>query len=183
MHNLTQIFSLTLPLLIPGLVLILVLKLRLFRNMDIPLDLGLSLNEKRIFGDNKTFKGMIIMILVAICVCYILNLGYRSGYTFINSIFLLHPILLGSIYSFSYILGELINSYIKRQMNILSGKITSSRFRRLQLFFDLSDGIIVVVIALILFTPVPLGQIFIAGLVGIFLHYSTDVFMKRLSLK
>ncbi len=184
MLELIKIFTLTFPLLIPGLALILVLKLKLFKFLDIPLDLGKSINGKRIFGDNKTFKGVAIMVSVAILVSNALYLLYKNGYApYIGSIFSESPIFIGTIYSFSYIAGELINSFIKRQMNISSGKISYSKFRNFQAFFDLSDGIIVVVLVLIIFTSVSTDYLLAAGFIGIFLHYLTDVFMNRLGLK
>lgn len=184
MDQLLKILSLTFPILIPGLGLIIILKLRLLSFLNTPLDLGLSINKKRIFGDNKTFRGVFVMIAMAVFVSYILNIGYKSGYdAYVHPIFSQFPILIGIIYSLSYILGELINSFIKRRLNISAGKITPTKFRSLQMFFDLTDGIIVLIIALLIFTSISVKQVLVAGFIGIFMHYCTDVFMKRLRLK
>lgn len=184
MHELSKVLSLTLPILLPGLTLIAILKLNLFASLSIPIDFGISLKSKRIFGDNKTLRGILIMIIVSILVSQILYLGYKNGYdSFINPVFSRSPIFVGLLYSFSYIFGELINSFIKRQMNISAGRITPTKFKSLQTFFDLSDGVIVVVFTLLVFTLASVYQVLTAGLIGIFLHYCTDLFMKRLRLK
>lgn len=184
MDELSKILSLILPILMPGLALIAVLKLKLLTSLDIPLDLGITLNGKRIFGENKTLKGVFVMMFAATLVSSALYFSYWSGYAlYISPVFSKSPILIGTIYSFSYILGELINSFVKRQLNISSGKITLSKFRNLQEFFDLSDGIIVAVISLLYFTTASVNQVLTAGFIGIFLHYGTDLFMKRLRLK
>src|SRR3989304_3479004 len=115
---------------------------------------------------------------------YFLYLGYKAGYSsYISPVFSQSPIFIGVIYSLSYILGELVNSFIKRQMNISAGRITHTKFKSLQTFFDLTDGIIVVVFALLVFTSASVNQVLTAGIIGIFLHYCTDLFMKRLRLK
>ena len=184
MYGLSQIASLIVPLLLPGLALIIVLKFKLFKSLDIPIDFGITLNSKRIFGRNKRLKGIIVMTVVAIFVSYILGIVYWNGYSaYIDPIFSSNPLFIGFIYSLSYTLGELVNSFAKRQMNIAPGAIVSSKFANLQTFFDLSDGIIVAIVALITFTSASVPHVLIAGFVGILLHYCTDILMKKLSLK
>lgn len=179
-----KIIGLTIPLLLSGLSLIIVLKKKWLMSMDAPLDQGSLLSGKRIFGDNKTYRGLLIHISVNIFACLILYLGYTNGLSkFIHPIFSNSPILVGLIYSLSYTLGELINSVIKRQMGIPPGVVTNSKSINIQRFFDLSDGIIVVVIILSLLNLVTAFQAITAGFMGIALHYFTDSLMRRLNLK
>lgn len=179
-----QILTLVFPLLFSGLVLIFVLKLKLFKRLDMPLDLGFSLRENRILGDNKTFRGVAVMVIASIFTSVILYFGYKNGFElYINPIFSNSPVLIGIIYSFPYILGELINSFVKRQMNIPAGQAFSLEFNYLQTFFDLSDGIILTVIVLLVLFPTSVSEILIAGLIGILLHCLTDLLMRSLNLK
>jgi hypothetical protein len=183
MQEFFRIITLTLPILIPGLVLIIVLKLKWICFLDTPIDLRRSLGGKRIFGDNKTIKGLAIMILMAIIVAYVLNLGLRNNLNLlIHPIFSKQPITIGILYSISYAIGELMNSFIKRRLNISSGQ-TNKSLRNLQTFFDLSDGVIITALALWLIVSVNFLEIFLAALIGIFLHFFTDYFMKHLHLK
>lgn len=184
MDELLKVLSLTLPILVPGLSLIVALKFHILSYLDFPLDLGLYIKKKRILGDNKTFRGVLVMIIVAVFVSYILHILYKGNYeAYISRIFSQSPVVVGLTYSFSYILGESVNSFVKRRMNISAGKITPTKFKSLQVFFDLSDGIITVMIALLIFTAASMHQVLIAGIVGIYMHYCTDVFMKKLRLK
>lgn len=179
-----QIISLTLPVLVSGLVLILILKKNYLKVLDIPLDHYLIINEVRLFGDNKTYRGLAVFTIVSISICVALQRFYLNGfYEFIHPIFKNNPILIGVIYSFAYTLGELVNSVIKRQAHISPGKTTRSSFRSLQRFLDLSDGIVMVAFVLTLFTLVTPGQAFIASILGIGIHLGTDNLMQNLKLK
>ncbi len=69
-----------------------------------PLDFGLKFKNKRIFGDNKTFFGSLSTIFF----------GAIIGF-FQNSFFT------GLIFGIATLLGSLLNSFIKRQLNIPPG--------------------------------------------------------------
>ena len=173
-----------LPILLPGLLLIISLKIKLFSFLDIPIDFGATLHGKRIFGQNKRLKAILLMVSFSILVSCLLYLGYWNGFSlYINQIFSENPIRIGILYSFSYTLGELINSFVKRRMNILPGNTVSSQFKNTQTFFDLSDGIILTILSLIIFTSVSVTEAVLAGAIGILLHYCTDMWMKKLRLK
>jgi dolichol kinase len=183
MQEFSRIFTLTLPILIPGIILIVVLKLKWLCFLDFPLDLGESLGGKRIFGNNKTIRGFVVMMIMAIAVAYFLNLELMNNLSlFIHPIFNKSPVIIGIIYSISYTVGELINSFIKRRLNIFSGQLNKS-FIKLQTFFDLSDGIIFVALLLWLIFSISFFEILPAVLIGIFLHLVTDYLMKQLHLK
>lgn len=179
-----QIITLTLPVLISGLILILVLKSNYLGFFDKPLDHGILINKVRLFGDNKTYRGVFVFVAISIATSYFLYLFYTKGAEqAIHSIFNQSPMLIGLIYSLSYTFGELMNSAIKRQLDIPPGMTVKSKFRITQQFFDLSDGIIAVAIALVLFTSVTIFQAIIAVVMGIGLHLSTDLLMQKLRLK
>lgn len=179
-----RIISLTFPLLVSGLSLIIILKKKWLLKLDTPLDHGVFFRGKRIFGDNKTYRGILTHVFVCISVCFILYLGYVTGLSkFIHPIFNNPPILIGLIYSLLYTLGELINSFIKRQMGISSGGSSNSKYSYLQKFFDLSDGIITAAVVLYLLNFIAFYEAVIAGFIGISLHFLTDMFMARLKLK
>ena len=178
------ITSLTLPILISGIVLIIVIKKKFIQFLDVPLDYNLTINKVRLFGDSKTFRGLLVFVVVSIIISYFLRLLYQRGHQdFIHPIFNAPPILIGLIYSLSYTFGELINSTIKRRLHIKPGEFTKSKLNNLQHFFDLSDGIIVTAIILTVFTQVTIVQAIIALVLGIGIHFYTDKLMKSLGLK
>jgi len=178
------ITSLILPILSSGIVLIVLVKKKFLQILDVPLDRNLTINKTRLFGDNKTFRGLLVFIVVSIIVSYLLRFLYQRGYQdFIHPIFNTPPILIGLIYSLSYTFGELINSAIKRRLHIKPGEFTKSTLNNLQHFFDLSDGIIVTVLILTVFTQVTIVQAIVALVLGIGIHFYTDKLMKSLGLK
>ncbi len=78
-----------------------------------PLDFKKKLGRKRIFGDNKTWKGTVSGISAGILVGILeANLGFPS--MFIISIYL----------AFGAMFGDIVGSFLKRRMDVRSGAST-----------------------------------------------------------
>ncbi|MDI6821022.1 MAG: CDP-archaeol synthase [Patescibacteria group bacterium] len=69
-----------------------------------PVDFGLKINGKRLFGDQKTVLGCFITLISASLIGLIQN-----------------QLLIGVIMGFSVIIGTLLNSFVKRRCNIIDG--------------------------------------------------------------
>jgi len=104
---------------------------------------------KRIFGDNKTWKGFIGMIVFAIIstliwglVCY--KVQYLNAHNYLytnNDNSLVYNTFIGFFLGLAYALFELPNSFLKRRMNIIPGK-TSDGFKCiLFVLLDQADSI------------------------------------------
>lgn len=180
--SLIQILSIIAPLLFAGLGLVAALKMNVLKSLDKPLDHGLKIKGVRIFGDNKTYRGVLILTALSIICVTFLNAARSTGNEYVHPLFSYPPLTIGILYAMAYTLGELINSFIKRQLHIRPGVINQKQ-RRIQVFFDLSDGIILVAISLILFTTVPTAQIILAACIGVGVHHLIDMLMLRLELK
>jgi len=98
-----------------------VLKLDAFQRLKRPLDGGATFRGRRIFGDNKTWRGVLTMfagVLVATLV-----LCHFDGYW----LHLPSPIrdagawTFGSLLALGVVTAELPNSFLKRQLDILPG--------------------------------------------------------------
>jgi hypothetical protein len=174
---LAQTFSLILPILIPGLAFIAIIKKRLFSALNRPIDNGLKINHRPLLGPNKTWRGPAVYTIGAILVCLILHT--HSNLPYIHPIFATSPIPLGIIYGVSYNLGELINSFIKRRLNIPSGRTNTT----LQKLLDASDGVLTSSLALsLIYGAIPL-QLLLVIITATAIHLSADSLMKKLSLK
>jgi CDP-2,3-bis-(O-geranylgeranyl)-sn-glycerol synthase len=81
-----------------------------------PLDFGKRINGKRVFGENKTFRGLFFGIVFGIIVAYFQNLiGVSSIVDYSN--WHLLGLLLGS----GAIIGDSVESFFKRQLGIKPG--------------------------------------------------------------
>ena len=94
-----------------------------FKSLAIPIDFGKKIKGKELFGKNKTIRGFIFAILFAIIIAYLQFLLYRFN-LFKNIIFINYSnwLLLGFLFGFGAILGDLIESFIKRRLNLKSGQ-------------------------------------------------------------
>ena len=94
----------------------------LFRKLPFlvyPLDFGKTLNGKRIFGTNKTWRGLVVGTLAGTLVFYLQTLYPVSFEIFSYSA---TTIWLGFYLSLGALIGDAIKSFFKRQSGIAPGK-------------------------------------------------------------
>ncbi len=173
-----QTLSLLLPILVSGLFLILCIKKKLFVELDKPIDRGVKFQGAELFGANKTYRGIVVHIVIAITVTTILWF-FVPIVPLIHPVFYNSPLVLGFLYAAFYSIGELINSFVKRRIGIPAGKNTHG----MQYFFDTADGIVLVGLMLALVYHVAWPVALLAFVLGCLVHIGTDALMKRLALK
>jgi len=89
-----------------------------FKKIAVPLDLG-----KGIFGNNKTYRGLIFGILFAIVIAYFQFLLYRFGvFKGLSFVDYSNWLLLGALMGCGALFGDLVESFIKRRLNIGPGQ-------------------------------------------------------------
>jgi hypothetical protein len=181
--KLTQAFTLLLPITVGGLTLILCMRKGWLRSLDVPLDGGLTLGGMPLVGKSKSLRSLAIYTLSAILVCSILNFLAGSS-DFVSDIYQTSPVILGPEIALSYLAGEILNSFVKRRMGIAtSGNSSSWLGIRLQSFFDNVDGIISCGALFILVYQVQAIVLATSFVLSVLMHLSTDLLMRRLSLK
>lgn len=114
------------PLLTAALVHGTCLKFDWFRWAKKPLDLHKSFRGKRLFGDNKTWRGLLMACAGCLLGVYLLRLLERYWPTFgqeyaFFSYEQVHLLWLGLAFGVGMTLGELPNSFLKRQADIKPG--------------------------------------------------------------
>lgn len=140
-----QVLYLFAPLLVSAALSAFVLRLDLVRALDRPIDGGLSWRGKRLFGDGKTWRGVVVAVVGCISTAWVQKLAadrtanislldYRSA----NSVFF------GTAMGMGAMLGELPNSFAKRRLGIAPG--TTTRGWRAAIFYlwdqvDLLTGV------------------------------------------
>ena len=150
-----------------------------------PLDGGVSLRGRRLFGENKTRRGFIVMVpasaasfaLLALLAGHPATLGLWPlsipGYA-----------LAGAIAGFGFMLGELPNSFVKRQLDIAPGGAPRGSLASVwQFAVDRLDSGIGMLLALSCFVAVPWRTVAVVLIVGPFIHWTFSVVMFRLGLK
>ena len=150
-----------------------------------PLDGGLALRGRRLFGANKTLRGFVVMVpasaasfaLLAMLAGDPSALGLwplsLSGYA-----------LAGAVAGFGFMAGELPNSFIKRQCDIPPGDAPRNPLAAMcQFTADRLDSGLGMLLALSLFVPVPWRTAAVVLMIGPFIHWTFSVVMFRLGLK
>jgi len=173
-----QAFSITLPILISGLFFIASMKYGWFTYLNKPIDFGQRIGKTEVFGPNKNWRGALFYILGGTLVTYLLHL-LQPTQNWIAPVFSNEPLLLGISSCSAYVLGELINSFIKRRLGISPG----SQGKLLQKFIDNTDGALTAGVVYIFIFNVSLEILLAAFVISLVIHASTDVLMRKLRLK
>lgn len=164
-----HIYYLILPAILGGILNMVFVKLPILKSWQVPMDGGRTLGDgKRIFGDNKTWKGFFGMIVLTGLSAL---LFWRGTFKF--------SFLCGAWLGFGYVLFELPNSFVKRRLGLPSGKNGGV----IQTFFDQADSVIGCVLLMPLIYPLT----WLEG-VGIFViatatHYVVNVLLFLFKLR
>lgn len=202
MQNLLSEILITIGIFLPAyfanMAPVLLVKTRLFKILGNPIDGGKMLWGERVFGKGKTFYGIVVallggaigsltsMIIVVALPC--ITNSQMCGEIYVqlvdsilnNALLLILAttiiILNGMIIGFGAILGDLVESFIKRRLKIRSGKSLP--------IFDQIDFIIGAWIAIILLYPETAWKYFlIALIITPLLHLLANIIAYKLKLK
>ncbi len=104
---------------------ILVYKLPFLRRFSAPMDCGLSYHGKRLLGDSKTWRGLVVGTLAGLAVFAAQRAmsndlgefsGYLAQYDYQNL-----PLVTGALLGAGALLGDALKSFFKRQRNLPPG--------------------------------------------------------------
>ena len=92
------------------------------RLLDYPIDLGFKLGNKPLFGRNKTYRGLLFGIVLAMLTVLLQRFlaDSMSSYSLIDYS-VANPVILGFLLGFGALLGDLVESFFKRRFNISPG--------------------------------------------------------------
>lgn len=181
------ILLIILPLILGGALNMAFVKSAIFNSLKKPIDNNKVLKDgKRLFGDNKTYKGFLGMIITTsigmnICglICYAFNLSTTSLlYEKYTNNFLNNTII-GAILGLAYISFELPNSYMKRRVDIEPGKSKNLFFT----FIDQIDSLIGCVIVMAFLFDKPFYYYIFLILIGAVAHYLVNIILYALKLR
>lgn len=153
LHLVSQTYWFALPIILAAVLHMVAVKKDWFAAWKRPLDGGRTLGGERIFGDNKTWRGVALltvgsMIAGAIQGALLGGWAARSGAAYLDygagfGERMFRYAAVGLILGLGYAVGELPNSFLKRRVRIAPGKAGRGFVGGLFLIADHSDSVVV----------------------------------------
>jgi hypothetical protein len=137
-----QILFLAVPLLFAAIGQGFVLKFDGFRFLKRPLDFGLCFRGKRLFGDNKTWRGLAGNVVFCVAGTFFQALLQKKGVVpeWLSLLdYRQNGPIVGLLLGFGMTIGELPNSFLKRQLQIPPGGKKAGPTSLLYFLFDQVD--------------------------------------------
>ena len=148
-HLILELLLVASPVILAAIFHMIVVRYNWASVTNYPLDHKVTFRSHRIFGKNKTYRGVIVMVIASIALMYF----YASIVSSSPSIAALNlldfehysPLVYGVIYGLGYVIAELPNSFVKRQLGITEGKSTSF----IQRLIDQLDSVVVILLLIL----------------------------------
>jgi hypothetical protein len=157
------------------------------RAFAVPIDRGRTFRGRRLFGDNKTLRGFLVMVPASACAFVLVSQIALGGAPELFGLWRLTGLqyaLLGAWAGLGFMLGELPNSFVKRQLDIAPGRLTTNRIAAVwQLVVDRVDSGLGMLIAIALVVPLPWQTWGFVLLLGWSLHWGFSAALFRLRVK
>lgn len=184
-----KMYVMMIPVILAGILNMLFVKTPLYKRLKKPIDCGMVFCDgKQLLGDNKTWVGFIGMVTANaltqllwgfVCgaipdMCYL----YRTHAN--TPVF---NLLAGAAMGFAYMLFELPNSFIKRRIDIPSGKTICGSKGRFFFLIDQVDSLIGVGAVFVLLTPTPLWQYFLYIVLGALTHITVNLILYKTHIR
>jgi len=147
--------------------------------LSVPVDFGMTFRGRRLFGPNKMLRGFVILPLAS-GLMFLLASQIAAPWPIPHW----HYLLLGFSAGLGFMLGELPNSFIKRQLDIEAGQAPlRAPARWLFLVVDRADSTLGMLIVLQVMVPVPAMTWLILLGIGAVVHALFSITMFRLGIK
>jgi hypothetical protein len=166
-----------LPVIVAGIAHSAAIRFDLLPQLAKPLDFGVCLGGAPLLGANKTFRGPLIMIVLAAASAWALSFGINAAQLPDGFGFMAQPLpalWLGTLMGFGYALGELPNSFIKRRLGIAPGTGPDGMAGGVCYVFDQVDSVLGVVLLLWAIYAPPAGVLLALLAAGSVVHIVFD---------
>jgi CDP-2,3-bis-(O-geranylgeranyl)-sn-glycerol synthase len=155
--------------------------------LRVPLDGGLELRGRRVFGAHKTLRGLLVMVPASGLACLALSLALGPFDAAAARLWALGPagyLGLGLAGGLGFMLGELPNSFLKRQLGVPPGGAPRGRFTRALCFAgDRLDSVLGMLAGVHVAAGVPPGAWLAVLLAGPLVHWLFNVLLWRRGFK
>jgi hypothetical protein len=169
-----QTFYLLLPLLGGAITTGLCIKFNLLPSLLSPLDFNLTFRKRRLFGKNKTVRGMVFLPIGTALVFMLQALVLHDIPSFkaleLFDYSSVNPLLFGLLFGLAAILSELPNSFLKRQLDISSGNAGKGFWLPVFYIIDQIDILVGIWLVLSLVITVTAKQVIISVVLVFVIH-------------
>jgi len=179
---------LALPVILGGAVHVAVIKLDWLHALAcLPLDGGATFRGRRLLGAHKTVRGAVTM--VGATTLFVLGQAWLiRHYAWARAASpvdfdRVHPLLWGMLLGGGYILGELPNSFAKRQLGVPPGERAPGGLGALFWLTDQVDSLLGVLACMYLAWAPPLAVGALLGAIALIVHPAMALVMVRLDVK
>ena len=163
------------------------LRSRLSDRLALPLDLGKTFRGRRILGANKTLRGFVVMVPATALSFFAVGLLVARSEALNTMLWSLSPVgygMLGLVAGLGFMLGELPNSFMKRQLGIPPGESPRRWPAKITTFIiDRLDSIVGMLAAVTLAVPTPWKTWLYVVLFGPAVHWSFSLVLYAIGVK
>jgi CDP-2,3-bis-(O-geranylgeranyl)-sn-glycerol synthase len=164
------------------------LRTRLSRRLMMPLDGGLRFRGRRVFGENKTVRGFLVMVpaasLAFAALAAALSVSSHDAIAELWPLSIASYGALGAWAGLGFMVGELPNSFVKRQLDIAPGSAPRGWAAAVICFVvDRLDSILGALIAVSVVVPTPPMMWVYVLLMGPGIHLAFSALLYRLGVK
>ncbi len=160
------------------------------RRFAIPLDRGAKFRGRRLLGDNKTWTGLLVMVPAVGASFVLMRCLFAVRAWSVDSPLTLWPgglatyLALGCWAGLGYALGELPNSFIKRQLDIAPGRQPQgSTARWVGFLIDQTDSVLGALLALACWVELPWPTSVAILATGPVVHWCFNLVLQWLGVK
>lgn len=180
------------PLIFTGILNMVFCSTHLCEKLRKPLDGGRCFKDgKRIFGDNKTIKGLVGYIVIGILtsvvwgvVCSVIPTLYERNLMYVNyNNTVLYNVIIGALLGLAYAIFELPNSFLKRRFDVMPGKTTTGFKKYIFILYDQCDSVIGCGLVVVLVYPISVATYFMYVGVGIITHLVLNAILYVLKFR
>ncbi|HEY2602097.1 MAG TPA: CDP-archaeol synthase [Thermoleophilaceae bacterium] len=152
-----------------------VLTFDLLKGLKRPLDRGATVGGVRLFGDNKTWRGAIVMLTGVVAATVLLSLWPWYWHKLPDELQDAGPWLYGVLLGLGVVLGELPNSFLKRRLGIAPGTQRRGVRGLLLSVYDQGDFVLAIWVFLLPIWVMSVAQAAIAFVVVTVVHLVLNV--------
>ena len=171
-----------------GLVHVYWLKLATAHALTRPIDCGWTFRGRRLLGDNKTIRGLLVMPLAATGSFAAFGWSHEFLPRWLSEGMWIMPVgqyaLLGGAAGLAFMLAELPNSFLKRQLDVEPGQMPGRGWARVVCpLLDRFDSVLGVLIVVSLLAPTPVVTWVWILILGPGVHALFSALLYRLGVK